>query len=135
MTLLWGFPFLVRGETTLSDQQASLLLSLVVVAVIYGGPAHRLVHRPASLHRSTTVLTIVWSIVAVWTAVLAWPGDAPLWLLVLPTQVTGIGGPASMIGFDLALHLEPGRTAGQRQRDHQPGRLLRAAWSWWSRSG
>ena len=58
-------------------------------------------------HRSTTVLTIVWSIVAVWTAVLVWPGDAPFWLLVLLTQVIGIGGPASMIGFDLARTSNP----------------------------
>ena len=42
-----------------------------------------------------------------WTAVLAWPGDAPLWLLVLLTQVIGIGGPASMIGFDLARTSNP----------------------------
>ena len=58
-------------------------------------------------HRSTSVLVIVWAIVAVWTAVLAWPGDAPFWLLVLLTQVIGIGGPASMIGFDLARTSNP----------------------------
>ena len=58
-------------------------------------------------HRSTTVLSIVWSIVAVWTAVLVWPGDAPFWLLVVLTQVIGIGGPASMIGFDLARTSNP----------------------------
>ena len=58
-------------------------------------------------HRSTTVLTIVWSIVAVWTVVLVWPGDAPFWLLVVLTQVVGIGGPASMIGFDLARTSNP----------------------------
>ena len=53
------------------------------------------------------MLTIVWAIVGVWTAVLLWPGPAPFWLLVLLTQVIGIGGPASMIGFDLARTSNP----------------------------
>ncbi|MGA8847509.1 MAG: MFS transporter, partial [Nocardioides sp.] len=43
----------------------------------------------------------------VWTAVLLWPGPAPLWLLVVLTQVVGFGGPASMIGFDLARTSNP----------------------------
>ena len=73
MTLLWGFPFLVQGEG-LSEAQASLLLSLVVVAVMYSGPIIGWVIGRHPWHRSTIVLTIVWCIVAVWTAVLAWPG-------------------------------------------------------------
>jgi hypothetical protein len=50
------------------------------------------------------------SIVTVWTVVLLWPGDAPLWLLVLLAAVTGVGGPASMIGFDV------GRTSNPAER-------------------
>jgi MFS family permease len=106
MTLLWGFPFLVKGEHV-SAGRASLLLSLVVVAVMYSGPVIGWFIGRHPWHRSTTVLTIVWSIIAVWTLVLAWPGDAPFWLLVLLTQVIGIGGPASMIGFDLARTSNP----------------------------
>ncbi len=106
MTLLWGFPFLVRGEH-LSEGRASLLLTLVVVAVMYSGPTIGWFIGRHPWHRSTTVLCIVWSIVAVWTAVLAWPGDAPFWLLVVLTQVVGIGAPASMIGFDLARTSNP----------------------------
>jgi MFS family permease len=106
MTLLWGFPFLVRGEG-LSDSRASLLLSLIVVAVMYSGPTIGWFIGRHPWHRSTTVLTIVWAIVAVWTAVLLWPGPAPFWLLVVLTQVIGIGGPASMIGFDLARTSNP----------------------------
>jgi MFS family permease len=106
MTLLWGFPFLVRGEH-LTPGRASLLLSLVVVAVMYSGPTIGWFIGRHPWHRSTSVLAIVWSIVAVWTAVLAWPGDAPFWLLVVLTQVIGIGGPASMIGFDLARTSNP----------------------------
>lgn len=106
MTLLWGFPFLVRGEH-LSDRRAGLLLSLVVVAVMYSGPTIGWLIGRHPWHRSTAVLTIVWAIVSVWTLVLVWPGEAPLWLLVLLTQVIGIGGPASMIGFDLARTSNP----------------------------
>jgi MFS family permease len=106
MTLLWGFPFLVRGEG-LTSGQASLLLTLIVVAVMYSGPTIGWLISRHPWHRSTAVLTIVWSIVATWTAVLAWPGPAPFWLLVLLTQVIGVGGPASMIGFDLARTSNP----------------------------
>ena len=73
-------------------------------------------------HRSTTVLVIVWSIVATWTAVLTWPGHAPFWLLVVLTQVIGIGGPASMIGFDLARTSNPaGRLASANGIINQAG--------------
>lgn len=106
MTLLWGFPFLVRGEG-LSGNRASLLLSLVVVAVMYSGPTIGWLIGRHPWHRSTTVITIVWAIIVTWTAVLVWPGHAPFWLLVVLTQVIGIGGPASMIGFDLARTSNP----------------------------
>ncbi|HEX5089276.1 MAG TPA: MFS transporter [Nocardioides sp.] len=106
MTLLWGFPFLVRGEH-LSAGRASLLLSLVVVAVMYSGPTIGWLIGRHPWHRSTAVLAIVWAMVITWTAVLAWPGSAPFWLLVVLTQVIGIGGPASMIGFDLARTSNP----------------------------
>jgi nitrate/nitrite transporter NarK len=106
LSLLWGYPFLVQGEG-LSEATAGLLLTLIVVAIMYAGPVLGYLVGRYPWHRSTMVLTIVWSIVAVWTLVLAWPGDAPLWLLVLLTQVVGIGGPASMIGFDMARTSNP----------------------------
>jgi MFS family permease len=107
--LLWGYPFFVRGEGQSKDT-AGLLLTIMVVAVMCAGPAlgWRITVRP--WHRSTLVLTIVLSIVAVWTVVLTWRGDAPLWLLVVLVVVTGVGGPASMIGFDL------GRTSNPAHR-------------------
>ncbi|MCW2780302.1 MAG: transporter [Marmoricola sp.] len=107
--LLWGYPFFVRGEGQSKDT-AGLLLTIMVVAVMCAGPAlgWRITVRP--WHRSTLVLTIVLSIVAVWTVVLSWRGDAPLWLLVVLVVVTGVGGPASMIGFDL------GRTSNPAHR-------------------
>ena len=57
-----------------------------------------------------------------WTVVLLWPGDAPLGLLVLLVMVVGVGGPASMIGFDLARTSNPGhRLASASGIVHQGG--------------
>lgn len=111
--LLWGYPFFVRGEGQ-SDKVAGVLLTLMVLAVMSAGPVlgWRITVQP--WHRSTLVLGIVISIVTVWTVVLAWPGNAPLGVLVLLVVVTGVGGPASMIGFDV------GRTS------NPPGRLASA---------
>ncbi|MEO9220755.1 MAG: MFS transporter [Mycobacteriaceae bacterium] len=109
--LLWGYPFFVQGEGQ-SKEVAGLLLTLMVLAVMSAGPVlgWRITVQP--WHRSTLVLGIVLAIVGVWTVVLAWPGNAPLWLLVLLVVVTGVGGPASMIGFDLARTSNPpGRLA------------------------
>lgn len=107
--LLWGYPFFVRGEGQ-SRQTAGLLLTIMVVAVMSTGPAlgWRITVRP--WHRSTLVLGIVTSIATVWTVVLSWHGNAPLWLLVLLVTVTGVGAPASMIGFDV------GRTSNPSHR-------------------
>ncbi len=104
--LLWGFPFLVKGEG-LSENTAGVLLTVMVVAIMGTGPllGWRITLRP--WHRSTLVLGIVGSIVTVWTVVLAWSGPAPLWLLVILVVVTGIGGPASVIGFDLGRTSNP----------------------------
>lgn len=107
--LLWGYPFLVRGEGR-SAAEAGLLLSLLVVAVVVAGPVLGWLVGLHPWHRSSMALVIVGSIIAVWTVVLLWPGDAPTWLLVLLVVVVGIGGPASMIGFDV------GRTANPVER-------------------
>jgi len=56
------------------------------------------------------VLVIVGAIVAVWTVVLSWPGHAPTWVLVVLVVVVGVGGPASLIGFDV------GRTSNPHER-------------------
>ena len=109
LSLLWGYPFFVRGEGV-SPSVAGVLLTIMVVAVMCTGPLLGWLVGAHPWQRSTTVLTIVASIVTVWTVVLAWPGDAPLWLLVVLVTVVGVGGPASMIGFDV------GRTSNPDER-------------------
>jgi hypothetical protein len=44
--------------------------------------------------------------------VLAWPGPAPTWLLVVLMIVVGVGGPASMIGFDFGRTFNPAHRLG-----------------------
>jgi len=109
LALLWGYPFFVRGEG-LSPSAAGALLTTIVVAIMFSGPVLGWLIGAHPWHRSTMVLTIVSTIVAAWTVVLAWPGHAPLWLLVVLVLVVGVGGPASMIGFDV------GRTSNPSER-------------------
>jgi MFS family permease len=109
MSLLWGYPFLVRGEGR-SPATAGVLLTLIVVAIMVSGPVLGWLVGAHPWHRSTTVLLVVGAIVTAWTAVLAWPGPAPLWLLVVLVLVVGLGGPASVIGFDV------GRTSNPAHR-------------------
>ncbi|WP_229660464.1 MFS transporter [Marmoricola endophyticus] len=109
MSLLWGFPFLTQGEG-LGDATAGSLLTVLVLAGMVVGPVLGWRITMSPWHRSTLVIAIIWALAAMWTVVLAWPGQAPLWLLVLLVVVVGVGGPASVIGFDL------GRTSNPPER-------------------
>lgn len=104
--LLWGYPFFVRGEG-LSEAAAGTLLSIMVLSIMGAGPLLGAFISRHPWHRSSIVIGIVLSIAAAWSVVLVWPGDAPLALLVLLVVVAGTGGPASMIGFDLARTSNP----------------------------
>jgi MFS family permease len=109
LSLLWGYPFFVKGELQ-SSSTAGLLLTVMVLAIMVAGPTLGWLVGNHPWHRSTIVLGIVSAIVIAWTVVLAWPGHAPTWLLVVLVVVVGIGGPASMIGFDV------GRTSNPKER-------------------
>ena len=111
MGLLWGFPFFVDSEHT-GRPTAALLVSLLVLTMMLGGPliGWFIAHNP--WQRSTVVLSIIGAIVACWTAVLLWPGDAPVWLLAVMVVATGLGAPGSMISFDLARTFAPPRRLG-----------------------
>ena len=109
LSLLWGYPFLVRGQG-LSPTTAGVLLTLLVVAVMGAGPVLAGLITRHPWHRSSLVLTIMAAIVVMWTVVLVWPGPAPLPILVVLVIVVGVGGPASMIGFDI------GRTSNRAER-------------------
>jgi len=104
--LLWGFPFLVSGQGLTPGAASNLLIIMTVTAVVSSPLVGGFVTRwPYS--RSTLVLWIVGSIMAVWAVVLVWPGRSPLWLLVVLVVVLAVGGPGSMVGFDLARTFNP----------------------------
>ncbi len=110
--LLWGYPFLVVGEGLAPGTAAALISLLVVVGMVVGPVIGQLVGR-WPLRRSAIVFAIVGVTVAMWTLVLAWPGRAPLALLVALVVVLGSNGPGSMIGFDYARTFNPaGRLGG-----------------------
>jgi len=111
MALLWGYPFLVTVHD-LSPGRASLVLSMVTVSAIVFGPflGHAISRQP--FHRSTMVLGIIATMAVVWGVVLLWPGPAPLGLLLVLGLVAGVGGPGSMVGFDLARTFNPSHRLG-----------------------
>jgi MFS family permease len=109
--LLWGYPFLVLGEG-LSPATAAGLLTLLVVVGMGVGPLFGRLCARWPLRRSVLVFSILAATVAVWTAVLVWPGRAPLPLLVLLVVVLGTNGPGSMIGFDFARTWNPAERMG-----------------------
>jgi MFS family permease len=106
LTLLWGYPYFVRGEGR-SPAVAGLLLTVIVVSAMLSGPILGWLIGAHPWQRSTMVLAIVGAVVVVWTVVLAWPGEAPLGLLVVLSVVVGMGGPASMVGFDVGRTSNP----------------------------
>jgi MFS family permease len=109
--LLWGYPFLTKGEGLSAGTAAALLSLLVVVGMAFGPLLGRLVGR-FPLRRSNLVFSILGTTAAIWTVVLLWPGRAPLWLLAVLVVVLGTNGPGSMIGFDFARTENPVERAG-----------------------
>jgi MFS family permease len=104
--LLWGYPFLVRGEGLAANVAGLLLSAMVFVAMVLGPVIGRLTHS-WPLRRSALTLSIVGGTAALWTVVLAWPGRSPLWLLVLLVIVLASNGPGSLVGFDYARTFNP----------------------------
>ena len=111
-TMLWGFPFLVLGEG-LEPQLASWLLVVMTLTAMAAGPLVAAFTARVPYRRSQLVLGIVLTMMTVWAVVLSWPGRAPLWLLVLLVVVTAMGGPGSMVSFDLARTFHPSSRLGR----------------------
>ena len=110
-SLLWGYPFLVNGEGR-SPGTAGALLTLLVLAGIGIGPALGHLAGLWPNRRSILVFAIVGGSALAWTAVLAWPGRAPLVLLVVLVLVLSSNGPGSLLGFDYARSFNPAGRMG-----------------------
>jgi len=109
--LLWGFPFLVSGES-LDRTTASALVTVFVVAGMIAAPFIGVVVERHPLRRSWVVLGVVTVNILAWTVVLAWPGTAPVWLLVVLVLSLALGGPGSLIAFDFARTFNPPNRLG-----------------------
>ena len=110
-SLLWGVPFLSVG-LGYGPETASLFLTLLVGAALIVGPIFGILTARFPQRRSNVVLGIVIALGMAWTLVLAWPGQPPVWTVVLLVICIGIGGPGSIIGFDFARTFNPLRSLG-----------------------
>jgi sugar phosphate permease len=110
-TLLWGFPFLSVG-LGYGPSAAAALITLTVAVGAISGPILGLLTARFPLRRSNVVLGIVSAMAIVWLAVIAWPGQPPLALIVTLIVVIAVGGPGSLIGFDFARSFNPSRALG-----------------------
>ncbi len=109
--LMWGVPYLTEAQG-LSRGTAGALLTVSVAVAIAAGIVIGIYSGRHPHRRSQVVLGIIASNALIWTVVLALPGPAPLWLLVVLIVVISIGGPGSMVGFDFARTFNPRRTLG-----------------------
>lgn len=109
--LLWGYPMMVDGLGYGRPLAAGLMTVCVVTGMVIG-PIIGVATARFPLRRSTLVLGIVALVALAWIAVLAWPGQPPLWLVVALVVVLGISGPGSTVGFDFARTFNPLRMLG-----------------------
>ncbi|MCU1406838.1 MAG: transporter [Glaciihabitans sp.] len=110
-TLLWGFPLLSVG-LGYGPTTASLFLTMIVGATVVAGPIFGILAGRFPGRRSNVVFGTVGLLAIAWTLVLVWPGQPPVWTIVLLVIALGIGGPGSMIGLDFARTFNPRRSQG-----------------------
>jgi predicted MFS family arabinose efflux permease len=110
-SLLWGYPFLVRGEGLAPTTAAALLILPVLAALAYGPMVGRYAAR-FPFYRSWIVLAIIGGAATMWTVVLLWPGQAPVPVLILLIVVQAAGGPGSLLGLDYARTFNPATRFG-----------------------
>ncbi len=121
--MLWGIPFLTEGEGTTPAQAAAITTTMVLAGIAFGPVLGALSTRLPHLRSHALVLPTVAVQMLVWLVVIAWPGPAPLWLLLRPAIALATGGPASMIAFDHARTHNPSHRLSTAT-DHQLGGFL-----------
>lgn len=112
--LLWGVPYLESAQH-LPASAAGALITLFVLGMICIGPVVGMFTSRYPARRSCLLLALIAADALIWTAVLACPGPAPRWLLVLLVLVLSAGGPGSVVGFDIARTSNPRANLGVAQ--------------------
>jgi sugar phosphate permease len=111
-TALWGYPYLVRVQHY-SASAASVALAFVVVTTIVVAPvigfliSHAPRSRPAIVFVSAGFLLAAWGLVLLWAT-----GPVPTACIGFLVVATGIAGPASIVGFDVARECNRGDRGG-----------------------
>jgi nitrate/nitrite transporter NarK len=109
--VMWGYPFLTIGQG-LPPTQARLLMSVLAVAAVALGPTIGLVMTRHPFLRSLIAIGITGVTMAVWTAVLLWPGPAPMWLLVVLVTMIPANSVSAVMAFDFARMFNPASRLG-----------------------
>src|SRR5690606_12716395 len=89
------------GGLGFDDATSRTYLSVTVIVamisgVLLGGLTSRYLENRVWFYIGITI-----AIIAVWLAVLVWPGQPPQWLIIGLIVVMPLGGPASMIAFEV----------------------------------
>ena len=92
---------------------ASTLMMVMTGWVVVSGLALGALVARYPFYRSFLVLGIVFAMAACWGVVLLRSTPAPMWLLVVLVCLVATGGPASMVGFDLARSFTPVEASGR----------------------
>lgn len=111
MALMWGYPFLTAG-LGLEVSAAAGIFSLLVVGTVVAGPVIGYLMARFPLRRSNLVLFVVTVIAGLWLAVILWPGVPPIGLVAALYFAVGMGGPGSLVGFDVARTFNPSHALG-----------------------
>jgi sugar phosphate permease len=106
VVLLWGFAFFVEGQGRTAGE-ASALLTLNVVAAVVAGPLIGLLvgRRPGA--RMPLALGTAVAIGLAWLSVVLPTTPVPLGVLAVFVVVVAVGGPTSLIAFDVARSCTP----------------------------
>ncbi|QRO86951.1 MFS transporter [Kytococcus sedentarius] len=109
--MMWGFPYLTEGEGRSAAFASSMLTLSVVLGLVFGPMVGFLTQRHP-LRRSTLVILVILANALPFTLMVAWPGPAPAWLLVLWVVGLSSGGPGSAVAFDFARTFSPSERLG-----------------------
>lgn len=103
---MWGMPYLLVVQER-SPAEASFIFGVAVIGGVVFGPVvgHLTARHP--LRRSNLAMIVIIPNLVLWTAILLWPGPAPMWLLLALALAISAGGPGTGIGIDYPRTLLP----------------------------
>lgn len=111
IVLLWGVPFLEQAEGLPKPVVIGILSSFVIIGFVFGLLFGQLcAHRPQWRRAALTSTTLI--MLASWVILIAIPGQAPTWVLVIWLFATSMNAPASMVAFDYTRQYVPKHELG-----------------------